>query len=306
LRNALANGEHPLESAPAHPLVTWRTLPAVIDLRPAPTAATLRPKGELDMVQYPDDFVDQLHLIWGEGFLSPGGEEEALEIVCGIELAGKRILDIGCGTGGPAITLSRVTGALVTGIDIEAQLVARASRLAEKLGISGRVRFQAVEIGRLPFEDQSFDLVFSKDALIHVADKVQIYREIGRVLRPGGTFAASDWLCGEDAASDPAFAAFLDDVHLNFAMATAEQTRKLIHEAGFTDIVLLDRNAWYTRVSAEECAALEGPLRCRMIEKHGASLYDAWCASWRKTEAVAKSGSLRPTHIRAIWSGHRV
>ena len=56
-------------------------------------------------VQYPDHFIERLHTIWGEGFLSPGGPEEVREIVGGIDLAGKVVLDVGFGTGGPAIAL---------------------------------------------------------------------------------------------------------------------------------------------------------------------------------------------------------
>ncbi|HKJ51168.1 MAG TPA: hypothetical protein VKB27_06675 [Gammaproteobacteria bacterium] len=61
-----------------------------------------------DDIQYPDHFIERLHTIWGEGFLSPGGEEEVGEIVRGLDLAGKVVLDVGFGTGGPAIALVKV------------------------------------------------------------------------------------------------------------------------------------------------------------------------------------------------------
>lgn len=54
-----------------------------------------------DMIQYPDHFIERLHAVWGDGFLSPGGPEEVKEIVRDINLTGKTILDIGCGTGWP-------------------------------------------------------------------------------------------------------------------------------------------------------------------------------------------------------------
>ena len=56
--------------------------------------------------------------------------------------------------------------------------------------------FQLVEPGPLPFADQSFDAVFTKDAIVHIPDKPPFYREVLRVLRPGGLFVGSDWLCG--------------------------------------------------------------------------------------------------------------
>ncbi len=71
-----------------------------------------------DDIQYPDHFIERLHTIWGEGFLSPGGAEEVWEIVNGIDLSGKVVLDVGFGTGGPAIALAKDHhGAKVVGID---------------------------------------------------------------------------------------------------------------------------------------------------------------------------------------------
>src|SRR3546814_4532350 len=60
--------------------------------------------------------------------------------------------------------------------------------------VADRVDFRLVEPGPLPFAAGRFDAVFSKDALIHIPDKQGLYAEVLRVLRPGGAFAASDWL----------------------------------------------------------------------------------------------------------------
>ena len=81
-------------------------------------------------IHYPEAFIERLHTRWGRGFLSPGGAEEVLEIVSGLDLAARRLLDLGCGPGGPAIVLARETGAHVLGIDIEPQLLDRARRHA--------------------------------------------------------------------------------------------------------------------------------------------------------------------------------
>ena len=56
-------------------------------------------------MQYAKDFTDALQFMWGEGFLSPGGPEEVAEMVAGIDLGGRRVLDIGSGLGGVDIAL---------------------------------------------------------------------------------------------------------------------------------------------------------------------------------------------------------
>ena len=65
------------------------------------------------MAHYTDEFIARLQLVWGAGFLSPGGPQEVGEIVKRLDLGDRRVLDIGCGTGGPAIVLARDYGARV-------------------------------------------------------------------------------------------------------------------------------------------------------------------------------------------------
>src|SRR3546814_8380169 len=99
--------------------------------------------------------------------------------------------------------------------------------------VADRVDFRLVEPGPLPFAAGRFDAVFSKDALIHIPDKQGLYAEVLRVLRPGGAFAASDWLAGEGALDDPAFRRYVDLGHLKFTMATAEENAAIMRESGF-------------------------------------------------------------------------
>lgn len=250
------------------------------------------------MGQYPDDFLDRLHLVWGVGFLSPGGAEEVGEIVKGLDLNGARVLDIGCGTGGPAQVLAREKGAEVIGVDVEPQIIERARHLAAQAGLADAVTFQLVEPGPLPFPDGSFDAVFSKDALLHIPDKGALYREILRVLKPGGVFAASDWLAGEDAADDAAFRRYVDLISLNFTMATAVETTAVMREAGFQDVSSVDRNAWYAAICAAEVAAVEGPLRDEVIAVSSEETYKRWLGARRALSEVVSNGTLRPTHLR--------
>ena len=146
-------------------------------------------------MQYAKDFTDALQFMWGEGFLSPGGPEEVAEMVAGIDVSDKRVLDIGSGLGGVDILLATKHGAAqVIGIDVEEQLVESARALISAKGLMERVTFQLVVPGPLPFPDASFDVVFSKDAMVHIADKAALYAEVLRVLKPSGWFTAADWL----------------------------------------------------------------------------------------------------------------
>lgn len=250
------------------------------------------------MGQYPDEFIDRLHLVWGMGFLSPGGPDEVCAIVQGLDIAGAALLDIGCGSGGPAMVLAREKGAEVTGIDVEPQLIERSRRLAGEAGLGDKLSFKLVEPGPLPFAAESFDAVFSKDALLHIPDKQALYKEVLRVLKPGGVFAASDWLAGEGAAKDEALLSYIELVGLDFTMATAAETAAAMRNAGFEAVSTVDRNAWYAEISAREVAAIEGPLCAEIISVSSPEIHARWLAARKQLAEATRRGALRPTHLR--------
>ena len=250
-------------------------------------------------IQYPDEFINRLEILWGEGFLSPGGAEEVKLIFEGIDLNNKSVLDIGCGTGGAEVVLaSEFDIDKVVGIDIEPQLIERTKKLIKKMGFSSKVEVILVEPGPLKFASEEFDIVFSKDSLIHIPDKTAIFSEILRVLKPGGVFAASDWLVGEDADSSPEWKRVRDLSHLDFKVSTAAETELAMQQAGFEKVSTLDRNAWYASNSAAEYKQLEGPLRNRILEVVDEEVYQHWMKVRQAFRDSASVGALRPTHLR--------
>ena len=244
-------------------------------------------------------FVAGLEWMWGEGFLSPGGPAEVAEVISGIDINGMEVLDIGCGIGGVDVALVQAHGAAhVTGIDVESLLLARAEQIAIKHGVDGQITLRLVEPGPLPFPDSSFDLVFSKDALIHIPDKRAIYQEIYRVLRPNGRLALGDWF-GSHLPPTPEFKEWLVVVGLGFAMGTVETAVSLLTEIGFHDIEAVDRNAWYAQNILEELATLQGDNFQRLVDRYGIKLAQQRLKSSSLKKVVVDQGLLRPGHIRA-------
>ncbi len=209
--------------------------------------------------EYTEDFVAGLEWIWGDGFLSPGGPEEVAAILEDLDLAGAEVLDIGCGLGAIDLLLAREHGAArVTGIDVERPLIDQARRRAAAAGLSDRIDFRLVEPGPLPFADGAFDVVFSKDSIIHIPDKAALYAEVLRVLRPGGRFAASDWLLGGEKPYSAPMRAWLDIVGITFDMETPANTAAALEAAGFVEVALRDRNDWYRKAVRDELALASG------------------------------------------------
>jgi uncharacterized protein (TIGR02246 family) len=105
------------------------------------------------------------------------------------------ILEVGSGSGGPAVHLAATLGCRVTGVDINEHGVRNASALAAARGLADRVRFQALDASApLPFPGASFDAVISNDAMCHLGDRLSVLRDWHRVLRPGGRMLFTDAL----------------------------------------------------------------------------------------------------------------
>lgn len=165
--------------------------------------------------------------------------------------------------------------------------------------VAERLRFEHVSPGPLPCPDESFDVVFSKDSILHVPDKAALARDIFRVLRPGGVFAASDWLSGREGAPSDDMVRYLQAEGLGFALATADHYRAALEAAGFADVRFIDRNPWYRDLAVREEADLAGPLRARAISMTDPDFVAGQLEVWRTMRIVLDSGELRPTHIRA-------
>ncbi len=98
--------------------------------------------------------------------------------------SGRIVLDAGCGRGRVAIQAA-LMGASVTAVDVSAEMLGHAEESADRMG--ARVKFQLADLHDLPFSDDTFDLVFHLEILLHLEDPEQVLAELGRVLKPHGT-----------------------------------------------------------------------------------------------------------------------
>jgi len=138
----------------------------------------------------PDDLapVDEFH----------GGQRPATVRLA--ELVGfvgsERVLDVGSGLGGPSRYLAWRYGCRVSGVDLTAEFVRVAEMLTRLTGFVGRVDYRQGDALDLPFESESFDVVWSQNAAMNIADRDRLYREMRRVLKPGGKLALQEVAAG--------------------------------------------------------------------------------------------------------------
>jgi phosphoethanolamine N-methyltransferase len=248
--------------------------------------------------EYTEAMIAALDLVWGEGFMAPGGEGHVQRMVAGLNLKGARVLDIGCGQGRPACLLAAQYGAAVVGTDLESHLIQRARRRAEAEGVSDSIRFEVVAPGPLAFADESFDCVVISGALTQIEDKLGMYRECLRVLRPGGTLSCYDWMKPPGPFS-PDMLYWFELEGLTYAMRTPDEHLELLAAAGFAAPRLEDKSAWYTARARDEYISLAGPLRPRLTALLGEANAAHFVENWRMLAQVCERGELLQFYTRA-------
>ncbi len=256
------------------------------------------PSGQEHEPEYDDDAIRFLAVVWGEGYLSPGGSQEVDRVLEGIDLAGRSVLDFGCGAGGVTLHIAKAQGpAEIVGYDVEQPVVDRARAAAVREGLTAQVRFIATPPGRLPFDDGEFDVVFSKDAMVHVPDKEALFAELYRVLKPGGRLAASDWLISHDGEPSTAMKDYVAAEGLMFGMASPARYLDAMRAAGFIEVAAVDRNGWYREVARAELERLKGPLWATAVAAVGEAYVAKNIRTWEAMQKVLDTGEHCPTHL---------
>lgn len=161
------------------------------------------------------------------------------------------VLDVGSGVGGPARALAASHGCVVTGVDLSEPFVDAARYLTERTRQNGQVSFQAASALALPFGDGHFDAVLLQHVAMNIADRARLYREIRRVLKPGGKFATYDAVLKGGELHYPVPWARTPATSF---LLTPDATREVVEEAGFRAIVWQDDSAtaktWFAQMRA--------------------------------------------------------
>ncbi|KAG2454116.1 hypothetical protein HYH02_001154 [Chlamydomonas schloesseri] len=177
--------------------------------------------------------------------------EETLK-VAGVTQA-KKMVDVGCGIGGSSRYISRKFGCTANGITLSPKQAARANALSKEQGFGDRLQFQVGDALAQPFENGSFDLVWSMESGEHMPDKKKFVSELARVCAPGGTVIVVTWchrvLGAGEAGLREDEKALLDRINEAYYLpdwCSVADYQRLFEAQGLTDIQTRD---WSEEVS---------------------------------------------------------
>ena len=250
--------------------------------------------------RYDDRNVHTLESVYGEGYLSPGGDREVANIVRGLDLSDRSVLDIGCGLGGAAITLVRDHNARqVVAVDIEPAVLERAHVLVERAELQTAIEIRQIEPGPLPFSDDTFDFIYVNSVSCHSRDLLTFFADPFRVLAPGGWLIGSEWFRGPNDKAYKQWDDLLRSRGLNFYFVTQPEFHTTLKLSGYEQITITDRSTAINEVAQEITTNVLGTLRQSLEESLGADEYLSFVEWTRaRAEALEQNGS-HHCHFRA-------
>jgi len=158
----------------------------------------------LDNQQYSARGILLYEKIFGRTFVSTGGLETTKEFVELLNLKpGQKVLDVGGGIGGSAFYMAKKFGVHVTSVDLSSNMTQIGLQRAEEVGCGpDQVVFEIADATKRLYKDASFDVVYSRDTILHIEDKLSLFKMFFKFLKKGGKVLISDYCCAPGQHSE--------------------------------------------------------------------------------------------------------
>ncbi|MFS8025209.1 putative methyltransferase [Helianthus anomalus] len=249
-----------------------------------------KPEQVADFVNvFYDLITDMYEYLWGQSFhFSPSIKgktrlestrihEEMLADLMGAN-SSQKILDVGCGVGGPMRAIAAYSGSHIVGITINEYQVTRAKAYNEKAGLDEHCEVVCGNFLKMPFEDESFDGAYSIEATCHAPKLEDVYREIFRVLKPGSMYVSYEWVTTELYNSeDPEHVEIIHGIEIGNALPRLRRYSDIAEVAkrvGFEvvkekDLAKPPAGVWWSRLRKTKFSNWKKRMMVMVLEKLG-------------------------------------
>ncbi|XP_060968935.1 phosphoethanolamine N-methyltransferase 2 isoform X2 [Cannabis sativa] len=207
----------------------------------------------LDNVQYKCSGILRYERVFGPGYVSTGGFETTKEFVKKLELKpGQRVLDVGCGIGGGDFYMAENFDVEVVGIDLSVNMISLA--LERATGLKCSVEFEVADCTKKTYPHNSFDVIYSRDTILHIQDKSTLFKSFFKWLKPGGKVLISDY-CKSTRTPSIEFSNYIKQ--RGYDLHDVEAYGQMLKNAGFEDVIAEDRTNLFIAVLQRELDVVE-------------------------------------------------
>ncbi|CAN4086614.1 unnamed protein product [Withania somnifera] len=242
----------------------------------------------LDTVQYKCSGILRYERVFGQGFVSTGGLETTKEFVAMLDLQpGQKVLDVGCGIGGGDFYMAEKYDVHVVGIDLSINMISFA--LERAIGLKCAVEFEVADCTKKTYPNGTFDVIYSRDTILHIQDKPALFRSFYKWLRPGGKVLISDY-CKRARLASEEFAGYIKQ--RGYDLHDVEAYGQMLRDAGFHDVVAEDRTKQFIEVLQKELDTVEKG-RESFIHEFSEQDYNEIVGGWKAKLIRSSSGEQR-------------
>lgn len=239
----------------------------------------------LDNVQYKSNGILRYERVFGQGFVSTGGIETTKEFVSKLELKpGQKVLDVGCGIGGGDFYMASNFDVEVVGIDLSVNMISFA--LEKSIGLQCAVEFEVADCTTKKYPDNTFDVIYSRDTILHIQDKPALFRSFYKWLKPGGKVLISDY-CRSAGTPSAEFAEYIKQ--RGYDLHDVKAYGQMLKDAGFYEVIAEDRTDQFKEVLQRELNAVEKD-KDAFIEDFSEEDYNDIVGGWKAKLIRSNSG----------------
>ncbi|KAL6350959.1 hypothetical protein AAG906_031545 [Vitis piasezkii] len=242
----------------------------------------------LDNVQYKCRGILRYERVFGEGFVSTGGLETTKEFVTKLDLKpGQKVLDVGCGIGGGDFYMAEDFDVEVVGIDLSINMISIA--LERAIGRKCLVEFEVADCTKKTYPDNTFDVIYSRDTILHIQDKPALFKSFFKWLKPGGKVLITDY-CKRAGPPSPEFQEYIEQ--RGYDLHDVKAYGQMLKDAGFGEVIAEDRTEQFIKVLQREMDAVE-KNKDEFIQDFSEEDYNEIVGGWKSKLNRSSSGEQR-------------
>lgn len=202
-----------------------------------------------------------------------------------------KVLDVGCGIGGSAFFMASHFGAEVYGIDLSSNMISIAGdyRKTRSPAVRHRTQFYIEDATTMEYPEDFYDVVYSRDTILHIDDKLALFKKFYKTLKPGGILLISDYCQGEGELSQ-VFKNYVKG--RGYVLKTVPEYGKVIERAGFGEVRAEDVTKLLIDTCENELDAFMA-IQDEVVEEFSQKDFDEIKAGWEEKIGRAKSGDQR-------------